>query len=194
MLAKEIQANKDQANAFANKGGKLRLIAKKMRTKAEELAEEMVDVRREDRAIREFTIPVQEDLKGELIQIASVTTIRDHVPVEKKVNITLRKGQHLLLAGPNGIGKSTLLESLAKGTAKGITLAKDLEIGYYRQDFSTLNFEHTVWESLCESLGNSESREAEHDMRSTAAGFMITGNMMGTKIGHLSEGKPSPSF
>ena len=189
LLAKEIQANKDQANAFAHKGGKLRLIAKKMRDKAEELAEEMVDVRREDRAIRDFTIPVQEDLKGDLIKITSYTVLKDHMPLEKKANIALRKGQHLLLAGPNGIGKSTLLESLAQGRAQGIELAKDLTIGYYRQDFSTLNFEHTVWESLLDALGNSESREAEQYVRSTAAGFQVTGAMMGTKIGHLSEGQ-----
>ncbi|MFN7161113.1 MAG: ATP-binding cassette domain-containing protein [Candidatus Gracilibacteria bacterium] len=189
LLAKEIQANKDQANAFANKGGKLRLIAKKMRDKAEELAEEIVDVRREDRAIRDFTIPVQDDLKGDLIKITSYMMLQEYIPIEKKANISLRKGQHLLLAGPNGIGKSTLLESLANGTAKGVELANDLVIGYYRQDFSTLNFEHTVWESLLDALGNSESREAEQYMRSTAAGFQVSGAMMATKIGHLSEGQ-----
>jgi ATPase subunit of ABC transporter with duplicated ATPase domains len=36
-LEKEIQANKDQANVFAHKGGKLRAVAKKMVEKAEEL-------------------------------------------------------------------------------------------------------------------------------------------------------------
>jgi ATPase subunit of ABC transporter with duplicated ATPase domains len=36
-LAKEIQANKDQANVFAHKWGKLRAVAKKMVEKAEEL-------------------------------------------------------------------------------------------------------------------------------------------------------------
>lgn len=36
-LEKEIQTNKEQANVFAHKGGKLRLVAKKMVEKAEEL-------------------------------------------------------------------------------------------------------------------------------------------------------------
>lgn len=61
-LAKEAQANKEQANVFAHKGGKLRLVAKKMRDKAEELEDSMVDTRREDRAIRPFEIPMQEDI------------------------------------------------------------------------------------------------------------------------------------
>jgi ATPase subunit of ABC transporter with duplicated ATPase domains len=41
-LAKEIQANKDKMNFFAQKGGKMRLVAKKMRTKVEEMEEEKV--------------------------------------------------------------------------------------------------------------------------------------------------------
>ena len=52
--AKEILANKEQANAFAMKGGQMRLVAKRMREKAEELEDEMVDVRtggQDDKAV-----------------------------------------------------------------------------------------------------------------------------------------------
>ena len=41
------------------KGGKMRKLAKKMRTETEELEEDMVDVRREDKTIRKFVIPAQ---------------------------------------------------------------------------------------------------------------------------------------
>ena len=50
---------KDKANSFANKGGGMRLIAKRMREQVEEAEEEKVDVRKEDKTIRPFTIPVQ---------------------------------------------------------------------------------------------------------------------------------------
>jgi ATP-binding cassette subfamily F protein 3 len=58
-------------------------------------------------------------------------------------------------------------------------------VGYYRQDFSTLNFENTVYESLMAVM----ERKIEQDMRSVAAGFLITGDMIHTKIGSLSEGQ-----
>jgi len=61
-LEKKIQENKDKANFFAQKGGKMRLVAKKMRTEVEEMEEAKVDVRKEDRTIRPFTIPAQEHL------------------------------------------------------------------------------------------------------------------------------------
>lgn len=113
-LEKEIQANKDQANVFAHKGGKLRAVAKKMVEKAEELEANKGDVRREDKTIRDFKIPNQEGIGGEIIKITSLQIIRDHVAVEKSVDVSLGKNRHLLLSGPNGIGKSTLLESIAK--------------------------------------------------------------------------------
>jgi ATPase subunit of ABC transporter with duplicated ATPase domains len=59
LLAKEIQAKKDQANKFAMKGGNLRAVAKRMRDDAAEMEEEKVDVRKEDKTIRAFTIPAQ---------------------------------------------------------------------------------------------------------------------------------------
>ncbi len=185
LLAKEIQAKKDQANAFAMKGGNLRAVAKRMRELAEELEEEKVDVRKEDKTIRAFEIPAQENIIGELVHITKFKTIRAHKASIRKTDIKLRRNQHLLLKGPNGIGKSTLLEAIAKNEAEGTKIAPGVTIGYYRQDFSTLNFEDTVYESLTEV----SAKISEQMMRSIAAGFLINGDMMDTRIGSLSEGQ-----
>lgn len=185
-LAKEIQENKDKANFFANKGGQMRLVAKKMREKAEELEEEKVDVRKEDKTIRPFTIPSQPDIIGDIITITEygILNPKTHKPITRKANIKLRKNKHLLLKGPNGIGKTTLLESIAKGN-KGSAILEGIRVGYYRQDFSTLNFEDTVHDSLMEVM----ERKVEEDMRTVAAGFLINKDMIYTKIGSLSEGQ-----
>ncbi|OHA81930.1 MAG: hypothetical protein A2675_02060 [Candidatus Yonathbacteria bacterium RIFCSPHIGHO2_01_FULL_51_10] len=188
-LAKEIQANKDKANFFAMKGGQMRMVAKRMRDKAAEMEEEKVDIRKEDRTIRPFTIPVQSDLSGDVLTIKSFSTMKDHKPQNRTANIALRKNKHLLLVGPNGIGKSTLLESIAKGVSKGAVIAPGVKVGYYRQDFSTLNFDDTVFASLSEAMGVQIGEVAEQQLRSVAAGFLITGSVMHTKIGNLSEGQ-----
>lgn len=184
-LEKNIIANKEKMNFFAQKGGKMRLVAKKMRLKAEEMEESMVDVRREDKTIRAFHIPEQEDLTGELLKITSYTTLKDHKPKLHKKTLVLKKNQHLLLVGPNGIGKSTLLESIATESSAGTTIGKGVIVGYYRQDFSNLNFEATVYEELASAMKDAR----EEKLRATAAGFLITGDMIHTKIGHLSEGQ-----
>ncbi len=183
-LAKEIQENKDKANFFAMKGGQMRLVAKRMREKAEELEEEKVDVRKEDRTIRSFKIPNQYVL-GEIVHIKEFDVFKNHKKVARKANISLKKNQHLLLVGPNGIGKTTLLESLAKGTSVGEKIAPGVKVGYYRQDFSTLNFEDTIFDALMSVM----DKDIQEEMRSVASGFLITGDMMQTKIGSLSEGQ-----
>lgn len=190
-LAKEIQAKKDQANVFAHKGGQLRLVAKRMREKAEELEEDIVDVRKEDKTIRPFNIPAQLDLIGEILNISSYTTmsLKSHKIVKHKANISLNKNKHLLLQGPNGIGKSTLLKRLASGKAEGETVKEGVRIGYYRQDFSMLDFDDTVYESLAKAMLDGGEKLDEEKMRSIAAGFLITGEIVRTKIGSLSEGQ-----
>ncbi|MEK7185700.1 MAG: ATP-binding cassette domain-containing protein [Patescibacteria group bacterium] len=186
-LAKEIQENKDKANFFANKGGQMRLVAKRMREKAEELEEEKVDVRKEDRTIRAFTIPHQPDFTGDILSISAFTTInpKTHKPVSRKAKVVLRKNQHLLLRGPNGIGKSTLLETLASGQSKDVTIAPEIRVGYYRQDFSTLNFDDTVYDSLASVM----EKHIEENLRSVASGFLIKDELIKSKIGSLSEGQ-----
>ena len=191
-LAKEAIEKKEKANFFAMKGGRLRVLAKRMREDAEEMEEEQVDVRKEDKTIRRFTIPAQKDLIGDIVVLTSVGVIKGHKAVQKKVNISMKKNRHLLLAGPNGIGKSTLLEALAHstssgqaGTAKGAKITEGITVGYYRQDFSTLNFEDTVLQSLRSVAKGLD----EQEIRSIAAGFLITGDHINTKVGSLSEGQ-----
>ncbi len=188
-LAREIQKNKDQANVFANKGGGMRLMAKHMREKAQEMEEAKVDVRKEDKTIRPFIIPAQPDMAGEILNISSYTILKNHEPVTKKAAISIKKNQHLLLSGPNGIGKSTLLEALASGTAEGATITPNIRVGYYRQDFSTMNFDDTVYQSLHDSIPASEGRILEEHIRSVASGFLITHELMNAQIRNLSEGQ-----
>ena len=192
-LAKEAIEKKEKANFFAMKGGRLRLLAKRMREDAEQMEEEQVDVRKEDKTIKKFIIPTQADMTGEIINISSVNVIKNGKPVKKKTKIIMIKNRHLLLSGPNGIGKTTLLESLASlpagrhgGTAKGATIKPGTTVGYYRQDFSTLNFEDTVYNSLASVMAGGVD---EQTLRSVAASFLITSDSINSRIGSLSEGQ-----
>lgn len=188
-MEKGIQENKDKANFFAQKGGKMRNVAKKMREKIEKMEEEKVDVRKEDKTIRPFTIQIQDDLPSDVLKITSYQVIKDHVPVRKEANIILSKNTHLQIKGPNGIGKTTLIESWAHGTAEGGTISEGVRVGYYRQDFTTLNFEDTVYQALTQALIESKSDVNEGQIRGTAARFLITSDLISSKIGDLSEGQ-----
>lgn len=182
-LEKSIQAKKDKANFFAKKGGGMRLVAKHMRESAEEAEASKVDVRREDKPIRKFNIEVGEHHVGEILHIESLSIMKNGKVLPVGADISLRKNEHLLLSGPNGIGKSMLLEHLANGTEKGAKISEGVRVGYYRQDFSTLDFNESVYSTLGMYQSN------EQTIRSVAAGFLVTAELMHVKIGNLSEGQ-----
>lgn len=183
-LLKEIQDRKDKVNFFANKGGKMRKLASKLRDQVEDAEENMVDVRRDDKTIRDFTIPAQE-FSDALVKISSVRVIRNHEPENVDVDFVIRKGDRLLVSGPNGIGKSTLLRSLAEGKNPGATIGEGVNVGYYRQDFSGLDFDATVYDEL-EKVMKEPSNEK---LRATASEFLLTSDLLKNKVGSLSEGQ-----
>ncbi|MCX6791178.1 MAG: ATP-binding cassette domain-containing protein [Candidatus Gribaldobacteria bacterium] len=185
-LERDITHRKEQANFFAQKGGHLRDVSSKMRKEIAKLESEVVEVKREDKTIKKFTIPAQQDIGGVILQLDSVAVVSKHKIVNKKVKVELNKRERLLLTGPNGIGKTTLLEKLASGQAKGEHIKEGIKIGYYRQDFSTLDFEATVYETLSKAMGTDGT---EQSLRTLAAGFLLDDITLKSKIGSLSEGQ-----
>lgn len=184
-LEKSIQEKKDKANFFTKKGGRLRALAKQMREDVDEFEENKVDVRREDKTIRNFIIPHQKEISGKLMHIRSYTRMRKGKEQRCYTDIDITKGHHLRIIGPNGIGKTTLLSKMADVKDEGIIIHKDVRIGYYRQDFHGLSFEKTVYQELASVMSILD----EHKLRSIAAGFLITKEMIYSTIGTLSEGQ-----
>lgn len=184
-LEKEIQNNKDKVNFFALKGGKMRKLAAKLRDEVEELEDSKVDVRKEDRTIKPFTIKCQEDIGSVIVKFTSVEVLHDGTPVKRDVSVELRKGDKLHIVGPNGIGKTTLLEKIAKRNEKGVMIQDGITVGYYRQDFSTLDFEKTSYQELAKVLKKLDDQL----LRRTAASMLLGSEQLDAKIGTLSEGQ-----
>ncbi len=183
-LKRNIQDRKDKINFFANKGGKMRRLASKLRDEVEEDEGSMVDVKKDDKTIRKFTIPVQ-DWSDVTVKINSVGVVHNHDMVQKPVELKLFSTSKLEVVGPNGIGKSTFLHELASGQAKGAFITEGLRVGYYQQDFAGLDFNKTVFETLeevCE-IPNNEI------IYSAAAHFLLTSELVKNKVGSLSEGQ-----
>ncbi|MEK7161524.1 MAG: ATP-binding cassette domain-containing protein [Patescibacteria group bacterium] len=204
----QIKEKLAQAGVFAHKGGKLRAVAKRMRESAEEAESAIVEVRQEDKTIRDFVIPTQDYgqfFDGKVMDFFSISAIHPHGVVSKEVDLALRKNTHMLIAGPNGIGKSTMLEKIASGGAGGapsdkrgvsplgFSIAKDIKIGYYKQDFSNFSARggsasggaQKAFDALKEVMEKFD----EHNLRAAAAGFLLDGKLLDHNIAALSEGQ-----
>lgn len=184
----QIKEKRSQAEVFAHKGGKLRAVAKRMREAAEDAEENIISVRQEDKTIREFDIEAQEfdiHFDGKVLEFEKVSAIKNGKPVFKDLDLVIRKGTHVLISGPNGIGKSTLLEKIAAGFGEGFTIPKEAKIGYYKQDFSNFDFDQSAYDALMDVMKEND----DHLLRSTAAGFLLTGKLLSNPIRALSEGQ-----
>jgi len=187
-MQRQIEEKRAQAEVFAHKGGKLRGVAKRMRQAAEEAEEGIVEVRKEDRTIRPFTIPAQQfdiHFDGKIIHLKTVTVIRDHKAKERPLDVIVRKNNHVMLTGPNGIGKSTLLHKLAMGSTEQAPIAPETRVGYYQQDFGNLDGEQVAYDALKEVM--TENDEAK--LRTIAAGFLLDRTALANRIESLSEGQ-----
>ncbi len=182
-MKKEAEDKMAQANTFAHKGWKLRAVAKKLKTEAERLKEEMWDKRKEDKAIKEFKIPYGNNCSGVILDIQEIWVVENNEMTYKKVDKQLRRDTHILLSAPNWMWKSTFLNALARWEAKNVTLWEKVKIGYYTQDFHNLDFENTVYDELRKYWPDL----TEQDFRAQAARMLIDWDMMKTQIWNLSE-------
>ncbi len=183
-LLRTIQDRKDKVNFFAHKGGKMRKLASKLKDEVAEAEENMVEVKRDDRTIGDFTIPAQ-DFTEPVVRLTAVKVIQDNEAHRVPFDLVLRRKEHVLIAGPNGIGKSTLLRTLADGGDPDATITDGVKVGYYKQDFSGLDFEQTAYASLAAMMEVPENET----IRRTGAQFLLDGDALATPIGALSEGQ-----
>ncbi|EKD76024.1 MAG: hypothetical protein ACD_43C00249G0002 [uncultured bacterium] len=184
-LRRNIQDRKDKVNFFSHKGGKMRALASKLREEVAESEASLVDVRQEDKTIRPFKIPAQA-ISNPIAHLRGVKVIANHKAEHKKVDVTLRKKDLVHIIGPNGIGKTTLLEALAKKDNPDLQIMPDVRVGYYQQDFSGLDYDITPLAALkavqVDSVGVQPLYQA-------AAHFLLTGEILNNPIGSLSEGQ-----
>jgi ATPase subunit of ABC transporter with duplicated ATPase domains len=183
-MEKDILSQKEKINFFSHKGGKMRKLASKMRDAVEEAEENKVDVRREDKTLPAFTIE-SESFHKPLVKISSVTIMKNHKPTKKKVEVTVHNRHRLLITGPNGIGKTSLLEGLATGKEKGAIIEPGVKVGYYRQDFSGLPMDKSAYEILEQEMDMPNKQE----VYATAARFLLPADKLQAKASALSEGQ-----
>jgi ATP-binding cassette subfamily F protein 3 len=181
-IEKSIQDRFEKINKLGGKSVAMRRLANKVRADIDNDRENIVEVRKEDRTIPEFVIPEQH-CPGVVMHIEKVTILKEGVPTTKEVDLKLHRADRLLIKGPNGIGKSTMLKTFLEG--KDVKFWDGVKIGYYSQDFSELDFESTAYDSLKEVMDEEDVQE----IFGAAGRFMLSGSILQNKVGSLSEGQ-----
>lgn len=107
----------------------------------------------------------------------------------EKASFEIPTGKRTVLLGPNGSGKTTFVELLLKVASnqcetKSLVLSPGIKMGYFRQDFSHLNFEQTILENVM-----AQSHKPEHEVRTLLARLLIAREEVYKKVSVLSGGE-----
>jgi len=106
----------------------------------------------------------------------------------ENLNLHLRAGDRVALIGPNGVGKSTLLNAIVGQTRPDsgqIIFGSNVDMGYYDQQQSSLHNEKDIMSEVWDDFPWLEPG----DVRGVLALFLFTGEEVFKNIGELSGGE-----
>ncbi len=108
-------------------------------------------------------------------------------PLFRDLSFLIKREERVMVIGPNGCGKSTLIKGILgkiAPTCGSISTGYNVEIGYYDQENQNLTPENTV----LDELWNAYPTRTETEIRSALAMFRFTGESVFKTVSVLSGG------
>ncbi|MGE6827712.1 ABC-F family ATP-binding cassette domain-containing protein [Staphylococcus capitis] len=109
-------------------------------------------------------------------------------PITQPINIEVFKGDHIAVFGPNGVGKTTLIKTIANKQDKlagEITFGANLQIGYYDQKQAEFKSNKTILDYVWDQY----SHMNEKDVRAVLGRFLFVQEDVKKIINDLSGGE-----
>ena len=125
---------------------------------------------------------------NDVLQVRNLSVGYGDKPIFENISFKLSKGEHMLIIGPNGCGKSTLIKTVMgqiRAQSGAVYKGVNVEIGYYDQQNQNLNPNNTVLEELWEKYPTM----TETHIRSALAAFRFTGEDVFKPVSVLSGGE-----
>ncbi len=143
------------------------------------------------RKVFKFNFPQPTRSNQKVIELEKVSKAYGEKVIYKSLDLTVERGDRMVLVGPNGAGKSTLLKILAgelefdEGTRKA---GHNTKLGYYSQHRTlSMDESNTVIEEVMASGGDMREEEA----RSILGSFLFRRADVHKKVRVLSGGEKS---
>ena len=125
---------------------------------------------------------------GDVMEVRELSFSYGQTPLINGLSFLIRKGERVMILGPNGCGKSTLMRlmnSMLVPKAGRITLGYNIKIGYYDQENRGLHDGKTVFSEMRDEYPSLPDVE----LRGTLALFLFGAEDMDKSVASLSGGE-----
>lgn len=160
-------------------------MAKDRRKKLEMM--ERINAPKQDHRNANFTFSITRESGNDVLRINDLSIGYDQV-LNSHINFSVEKKDRLAILGPNGIGKSTLVKTIAKKIpekAGDIVYGTNVSIGYYDQKQA----EFTSNKNVLEELWSEYPEMRESDIRKILGRFLFTQDEVKKSVNDLSGGE-----
>jgi len=169
---RDIKQSKDFYRRIAKKVAK-KAKSREKRLERYEESDERVEKPKQDRALY-FEFEKTSHLGRSVLQLEELSVGYDPTrPLISAINLQLRAGQRVVLSGPNGCGKTTLLRTI-QGSLPALNgralLGGSVRLGAMSQDLSTLDPKLTAVESVLPAFPN------QTEARRYLAAYLLAGD------------------
>ncbi|MBE6633905.1 MAG: ABC-F family ATP-binding cassette domain-containing protein [Ruminococcaceae bacterium] len=163
------------------------IIAAESRQK---LLDKMERVERPENAPKGIKLRFSEALASgnDVLEARGLTMGFPNRPLFRDLSFLVKRGERVLIIGPNGCGKSTLIKlilSQLSPTAGVLSHGYNVEVGYYDQENQNLTPENTV----LDELWNAYPTRTETEIRQVLGMFRFTGETVFKTVSVLSGGE-----
>ncbi len=125
---------------------------------------------------------------NDVLTVDQLSKAFDSNKLFEQISFAIKKGEKVALIGPNGIGKTTLINIvIGKHQADNgeVTIGANVKIGYYAQEHDIPDSDKSIFEDI----GDSYPRLTNGEIRNVLAAFMFTGDDVFKSVSNLSGGE-----
>lgn len=188
-LYEKQQAEIAQLKDFVQKNIARASTTKRAQSRRKQLERmEVVDRPIGDDKSASFSFHIEKQSGNEVLNVEDLAVGYNEERVSSHINLRLTRGESIALIGPNGIGKSTFIKTIAnklEPVAGRYQTGTNVTIGYYDQEQASLSSNKRVLDELWDDFPTSTEKE----VRTVLGNFLFSGDDVLKTVSALSGGE-----